>query len=232
MKKGLILFFIVIIIQSCGVDLDVLEYADTEPIDDGIDILLIYPENESVINEGTNVSETESLLIFEWSNKGEDNFSPYNLQLINLNSNDTITYESLESESAITLQRDVEYSWFVTGILDSKSNTWSFYNNGPEIDSNGPIPAIAISPVSGASISQTSTTVNLIWQSEDPDNDISTHDLYFGEIEDPDVYETDITTSRYNDIPVEAGKIYYWKIVTKDSVGNESTSNIFTFSVG
>ncbi|MEP2279426.1 hypothetical protein [Maribacter sp.] len=232
MKKGLILFFVVTIIQSCGVDMDVLEYADTEPIDDGIDILLLYPENESVINEGINVTQTESRLIFEWSNKSENDYSPYNLHLINSNNNDTIIYESLESESAITLQRDNEYSWFVTGILDSKSSTWSFYFNGPDIDSSSSLAATAISPVNGASISQTSTTVNLIWKSENPDNDVTSHDLYFGEIEDPDIYESDITSSRYNDIPVEAGKIYYWKIVTKDSAGNESTSEVFSFSVG
>jgi len=41
-----------------------------------------------------------------------------------------------------------------------------------------------------------------------------------------------VSETRFDDIPIEAGKIYYWKIVTKDSVGNESTSEVFTFSVG
>jgi len=232
MKKALTLILIIMTFHSCGVDFDVLEYSSLETIDDGFDILLLFPENDSEINEGEIVSETESRVVFEWASKNNNNLSPYSVQLINLTSNDTITYESLESESAIILERNIRYSWSIAGISNSKSDTWEFLNIGPEINSFSPLPAFAISPVSGASISQTSTTVNLIWKSEDPDNDIVSHDLYFGETEDPEILDTDIIGSRYNDIPVEAGKTYYWKIVTKDSSGNESISEVFTFSVG
>lgn len=229
MKKGLILLLAVTILQSCGVDLDILEYTDA---DNGINILLLFPENDSNCTDGIIVSDTESELIFEWEYEGDSDFSPYSLQLIDLSNNDTIVYESLETESAIILQRNVSYSWSVTGVLNSKSETWSFYNVGPGDELTAPLPAKAISPVSGASISQTSTTVNLIWKSEDADNDIIGHDLYFGETEDPELFVENITGSRYNDIPVVAGNFYYWKIVTKDSAGNESISPIFTFGVG
>lgn len=212
-------------IQSCGVDSDVLEYAK-----DQINIALIFPEDDSECTEGIIVSATQSELIFEWSD--DNNNSPYIVHLTNLLSSQTDLIESNDTNVPITLDRGVAYSWYVTGKINTSSEIWNFYNEGPGLESSIPYPATAISPVSGASISQTSTTVNLIWKSEDPDNDIVSYDLYFGEAKDPQLYGRNIPETRFNDIPVEAGKIYYWKIITKDSIGNESTSEVFTFSVG
>jgi hypothetical protein len=219
------LIFIFIVIQSCGVDSDVLKYAQKN-----INLFLVFPENDSECTAGIIVSDTESELIFKWVD--ENNHGPYILHLTSISNSQTELYESETTEVAITLERGVTYSWYITGKFNSSSEIWSFYNEGPGLESTIPFPATAISPVSGSSISQTSTTVNLIWRSEDLDNDIVSHDLYFGEVKDPELYGTDIIETRFDDIPVEAGKSYYWKIVTKDSVGNESTSPIFTFSVG
>ncbi|WP_282050976.1 hypothetical protein [Maribacter aquivivus] len=225
MKKSGFLIFLLLTIQSCGVDSDVLEYAK-----DQINITLIFPEDDSECTEGIIVSDTQSELVFEWSDENDN--SPYIVHLTNLVSSQTELIESNDTDVAIILDRGVAYSWYVTGKINSSSEIWSFYNEGPGLESTIPYPAIAISPVSGASISQTSTTVNLIWKSEDPDNDIISYDLFFGEAKDPQLYGTDVTDTRFNDIPVEAGKTYYWKIITKDSIGNESTSEVFTFSVG
>lgn len=225
MKKSGFLVFLLLIIQSCGVDSDVLEYSK-----DQINITLIFPEDDSECIEGIIVSDMQSELVFEWSDENDN--SPYIVHLTNLVSSQTEFIESDNTDVAITLDRGVAYSWYVTGKIDSSSEIWSFYNEGPGLESAIPYPATAISPVSGASISQTSTSVNLIWNSEDPDDDIVAYDLFFGEAKDPQLYGTDVTEKRFNDIPVEAGKTYYWKIVTKDSIGNESTSEVFTFSVG
>ncbi|MDO6472193.1 hypothetical protein [Maribacter sp. 1_MG-2023] len=225
MKKSGFLVFLLLILQSCGVDSDVLEYAK-----DQINITLIFPEDDSECTEGIIVSDTQSELVFEWSDENDN--SPYIVHLTSLVSSQTELIESDNTDVSITLDRGVAYSWFVTGKINSTSEIWNFYNEGPGLKSTIPYPATAISPVSGASISQTSTSVNLIWNSEDPDDDIVSYDLFFGEAKDPQLYGTDVTETRFNDIPVEAGKIYYWKIITKDSIGNESTSEVFTFSVG
>ncbi|MDP2527704.1 hypothetical protein [Maribacter dokdonensis] len=225
MKKSGFLVFLFLILQSCGVDSDVLGYANDE-----ISIMLIFPENDSECTEGIIVSDSQSELVFRWED--EFNNSPYTVHLTNLLSSQTKLILSDTTEVAIILDRSVAYSWYVTGKTNSSSEVWNFYNEGPGLESSIPYPASAISPVTGASISQTSTTVNLVWSSEDPDDDIISFDLYFGESEDPPLFFEDINASRYNDIPVEADKTYYWKIVTKDSVGNESTSEVFTFSVG
>ncbi|WP_291960868.1 hypothetical protein [Maribacter sp.] len=225
MKRSGFLVFLFLLIQSCGVDSDVLEYANDE-----INITLIFPENDSECTEGVIVSETQSELVFKWEDNNDN--GPYTVHLTNLLSSQTEFILSDATEVAITLDRGVAYSWYVTGKVNSSSEIWTFYNEGPGLESTIPYPATAISPVSGATISQTSTTVNLIWASEDPDNDIISYDLFFGEVKDPELYGTDLTETRFNDIPVEAGKVYYWKVVTKDSVGNESTSEVFNFSVG
>ncbi|MDF4204146.1 hypothetical protein PXD56_14325 [Maribacter sp. SA7] len=225
MKKSGFLVFLFLLIQSCGVDSDVLEYANDE-----INITLIFPENDSECTEGVIVSETQSELVFKWEDNNDN--SPYTVHLTNLLSSQTEFILSDATEVAITLERGVAYSWYVTGKVNSSSEIWTFYNEGPGLESTIPYPATAISPVSGATISQTSTSINLIWRSEDPDDDIVSYDLYFGEVKDPELYGTDVTETRFNDIAVEAGKVYYWKVVTKDSVGNESTSEVFNFSVG
>lgn len=225
MKRSGFLVFLFLLIQSCGVDSDVLEYANDE-----INITLIFPENDSECTEGIIVSETQSELVFKWEDNNDN--GPYTVHLTNLLSSQTEFILSDATEVAITLDRGVAYSWYVTGKVNSSSEIWTFYNEGPGLESTIPYPATAISPVSGATISQTSTSINLIWRSEDPDDDIVSYDLYFGEVKDPELYGTDVTETRFNDIPVEAGKVYYWKVVTKDSVGNESTSEVFNFSVG
>lgn len=225
MRKSLLLVLLGVFIFSCNADMDVLEYAEKK-----INITLSFPDNDSDCTEGVIVSKTQSELIFEW--EGTEENGPYTVHLTNEATNTTDAYESNTAELAIVLDRGVIYSWYVTGSLNSSSELWSFYNAGPGLESTIPLPATAISPVSGASISQTSTTVNLIWKAEDFDDDIIGYDLYFGELNDPPLLSSDITDSRFNDIQVTVGKTYYWKIVTKDSVGNESTSQVFNFTVG
>jgi len=225
MRKIWHLLILLLSISSCGVDLDVVEL-----IQPTISIELIFPENNSECTEGIVISEEQSELIFLWSD--ENNSGLYTVHLINIITQETRQLESSATELPIILERGVPYTWFVTGTRNRQSETWSFYNEGPGLDSFIPFPATAVSPVSGATVSQTSTSINLIWTAEDLDADIVGYDVYFGQNADPDLLETDVTESRFNNVPVSEGNTYYWKIVTKDSIGNESISNIFSFTVG
>ncbi|WP_430426592.1 hypothetical protein [Maribacter litoralis] len=227
MRKTIIFlsYILAIGIYSCGVDSEVLEFQKST-------IKLLYPEDNSEVTDGTILTDSTNTLVFEWEFLDNTENHLFIIELINLDNDITEIYESNSNEASIPLQRNHNYSWQVTDSIHNISLVWTFKNIGPWDTSVAPLPATAISPVSGASISQTSTTVNLIWKAEDEDNDILKFDLYFGESENPAILHEDINASRYNGIPVEAGKIYYWKIVTKDSVGNESTSEMFNFSVG
>ncbi|WP_051941750.1 hypothetical protein [Maribacter forsetii] len=225
-KKIIFLIFITFFgISSCGVDSEVLEYQKST-------IDLLYPEDNTEVTDGIILTDSTNTLVFKWEFLDHSENHLYFIELVNLDNNIIEIYESNNNEATIPLQRNHNYSWQVTDSIHNSSLVWKFKNTGPWDTSIAPLPATAISPVSGASISQTSTTVNLIWKAEDEDNDIIGYDLYFGTAEDPELLVSDITTSKYDDLPVEAGKIYYWKIVTKDSSGNESISEVFNFSVG
>lgn len=228
MKKGILTFVLFCFLLACGADLDLLENIVLEQ-----QVNLVFPENVSECTEGTIITDTKSEVVFKWARLTE-NTNTYNVNLTNLNTNTIVLFETNDTELPITLERGTPYSWFVSYASSDYpiSEIWSFYNAGPGLDSYLPFPATAVSPVSGASISSTSTNVNLIWKGEDLDDDIIGYDLYFGIEENPPLLAEDIEATRYNDIPVTAGLQYYWKIITKDSVGNESESEIFTFTVG
>lgn len=228
MKKKLGLFFITIVLVNCSADSDLVDILAPSTI-----INLTFPENLSECTEGTLVSETESELTFLWEKN--DKVKTYKMTLTDLNSSNVQVLESDVPQLKATLTRATPYSWYISSASNPKkilSETWVFYNEGPGLETFAPFPATALSPVSGASISATSTVVNLRWKAEDLDDDISGYDLYFGENNNPELIETDLENPQFNNIPVTSGNTYYWKIVTKDSQGHESISAIFYFSVG
>jgi len=228
MRKVGIIMAIAVLFGNCSADSDLAEF-----LSPAISINLTFPENLSECTEGNLVSEIESELTFLW--EGVDQVETYKMTLTDLNTSRIQEFVSDEPLLTVILKRSTPYSWSISSATNPnkiRSETWFFFNEGPGTESFVPSPATALSPASGASISVTSTTVNLRWNSEDPDNDIIGYDLYFGENTDPGLLVSDLENNSYNDIIVTAGKTYYWKIVTKDRLGNESTSPIFNFTVG
>ena len=64
----------------------------------------------------------------------------------------------------------------------------------------------------------------------DIDNDIVSYDVYFDTVNPPVTLEGNTAASNI-DVTVAAGNTYYWRVVTKDSQGNNSQSEIFEFRV-
>ena len=222
---GLIIFSL---LQACESDSDLLDRLVPSAT-----INLTFPEHLSTCTEGTSISETESEVPFSW--EALENISTYKVHVTDLRTNEENVWESTENTLIISLMKGTPYSWYVTSVANPdkvRSENSIFYNAGPGLESFVPYPATAVSPVTGASISVTSTTVNLTWNASDEDDDIIGFDLYFGETDNPAIFEEDIEESRYFEIPVSAGQTYYWKVVTKDSAGHESTSPVFAFTVG
>ncbi|NNC35658.1 MAG: hypothetical protein HKO09_12340, partial [Croceitalea sp.] len=101
---------------------------------------------------------------------------------------------------------------------------------GPGIENYAPFPAEAVSPSRGANIA-TTTTVELAWSGSDVDDDIVSYEVFFG---------TDAATTNsigvtaeeaLPNVEVTSGIIYYWLVITTDSAGNTSTSEVFEFRV-
>lgn len=225
MKKSGCLLLLTTLLLSCGADLDIVE---RNGANSGLN--LVFPENNSECTEGISISETQSELVFVWTD--ENTTGPY---IVHLTNSVTSQKQQIVSDStafAIRLNRATPYAWYVSKADGSESEVWVFYNEGPGLESFVPFPATSISPVSGATISQNSTSVNLIWDAEDVDGDIVGYDLYFGEDNEPPLLAENIEIKRYNNVPVTAGKTFYWKIVVRDALGNESISSVFSFTVG
>lgn len=104
----------------------------------------------------------------------------------------------------------------VTGDL------WSFsINNPPEIDD--------LSPSNGAS--ETTRTVELVWNGVDSDNDNLTYSVYFGTTPSPSLLATGLEEPSYS-VPtlLEHGTTYYWKVEGNDGFDIVQTT-VHSFAV-
>ncbi len=224
MKKINILL-IVLLIFGCS----------NEPVEQNtnpVAVSLIFPDNNQECNQGVDVSATQSSVTFKWS--ASANTDSYDVVLKNLNTQNTTSHSSLTDELAITIQKGTPYSWYVISenlnvVETAQSETWKFYNAGDPIDSYAPFPADLVSPAMG-SILTGITTQSLSWFGSDIDNDIVSYDVYFGTANPPTMLEVNTASTSVN-VTVAAVNTYYWRVVTKDSQGNNSQSEIFEFKV-
>ncbi|RMZ49675.1 hypothetical protein EB822_11105 [Flavobacteriaceae bacterium PRS1] len=194
---------------------------------------LIFPDNNQECNQGIDVSGTNrSTVTFRWSASAKTD--SYDVFLKNLNTLSTISLSSLTTELAITIDKGTPYSWYVISknmkVLETaQSETWKFYNAGDPIASYAPFPADLIAPAMASTLTGI-TSQNLSWSGSDIDNDIVSYDVYF-DISNPPTALEGNTSSSNMDVTVAAGNTYYWRVVTKDSQGNNSQSEIFEFRV-
>lgn len=154
-----------ILLGACAADSDLVDASIPEK-----EILLTFPENQSDCTEGEFISETQSRVPFQW--ELVPNVSTYVLTITDLSTQENISRETDTSMVMIQLKRGTPFAWFVASKANptkERSETWSFFNEGPGPTNNVPQPAVANSPVDGAAISATSTEVNLRWSAEDAD---------------------------------------------------------------
>ena len=202
----------------------------TAEVNDPTAATLVFPIANSECTEGTNVTATESTILFQW-NKGNHKTS-YNLQLKDLKAGTTTSYSTVENSYSIKLKRGNPYAWSIISrsnktSVTASTSTWKFFNAGEGVSSYAPFPADAVSPVLGESV--TNGAITLEWDGNDIDNDIESYNIYFGETTSPVEYKTDVTVTTVENVVVEAGKTYYWSVSTKDEQGNISNSDVFSF---
>lgn len=232
LKYG-IFVFVILLVAACGGgdDNNTNPDPDPDPVAAPSAATLIFPDNNEECNEGVVINDTQSTVTFEWN--ASQNTDTYEVNLRNLNSNASSTTNSNTNSAGITLERGVPYEWFVVSKANgtnatATSSTWKFYNQGPGVENYAPFPAEAIYPGRGEAIAN-SATVQLEWSGSDVDNDITEYDVFFGTETDP----TNLLGST-SDTIIEATittGVYYWRVISKDSQGNSSQSEIFEFSV-
>ncbi len=205
------------------------EEGENPTANDKLKVNLQFPHKDALCNTGTDITPTQSTVVFEW--EASDIAESYTIFVTNLVDGSSIEEDSSEDKIGIVLNRATPYSWYVVSKNTSRtveSDTWKFYNAGEGVENYVPFPATINAPAMAADVN--AGNVTLRWTGSDIDNDIAGYDVYFGTNNNPDIYESDVTASELN-VSVTSATIYYWKIVTKDAIGNASDSGVFQFSV-
>ena len=224
---------ILLVVISLGVSCSEDDVVAPVVLPDATPVSLNFPVNNTECNEGIFISDTHSQVVFKWD-EGVNNDS-YVMYVMNLESGNLLPYKvPLNThEIAVTILRGAPYSWWVESIVSgnpvtTKSEVWKFYNAGLPKESHPPFPAEVVSPVMGASVESGNT--RLRWEGSDIDNDIVSYTVLLDTSETPTKSVGTATTNSIN-VEVSSDTIYYWSVISVDSVGNESISQIFQFKV-
>jgi len=194
---------------------------------------LIFPKNNQECNQGVAIPGTNTTnVIFSWE---KDIYADsYTLVLKDLSTQTESFFNSNTNELSTNLEKATPYSWYVISynsynLETVQSETWKFFNAGDAVTSYTPFPADAVFPeMAGTYIDLTS--LRLQWNGLDIDNDITSYDVYFDTTKPPTTLLSN-TIHNTMDVTVNAGNIYYWRVVTHDSSGNTSESEVFEFKI-
>ncbi len=191
--------------------------------------ILTFPDKDQECNQGDIISEKESRVTFRWEASAHTN--SYTIVLKNLDTNVVTEEQTSINSIALTINRNVAYSWNVISRSDktstaATSETWMFYNAGEGVEGYAPFPAEVIIPTMG---SQISSPVLLKWRGSDVDNDIDFYEVYLDTNNPPTTAQGTTTSTTLEDMALTAGTVYYWRIKTIDEIGSSSLSPVFEF---
>jgi hypothetical protein len=192
------------------------------------------PASNATCTVGRVLSATQSAVTFNWS--AAPNAENYDITIRNLLTATTVTQNTAATQLELTLLRNTPYAWYVTAktsktTTTSQSDTWKFYNAGLAATNYAPFPADLTAPLFNQNLTATAGKVTMMWTGSDVDNDISGYDIYLGTTLSNMVAVKSNQTIVGLDVMVTSGTLYYWKVVTKDSLGNNSTSVTNQFAV-
>ena len=197
--------------------------------------VLVAPASNAPCTEGQVVSATVSSIQFSWNSAA--NAESYEVHIKNLLNNTTSTQSTTTTQLSVNLDRGTPYSWYVVSkssktTTTAQSSTWKFYNADEGSVSYAPYPADQLVPSMGASVTAVDGKVSLSWVAEDADNDILNYDVYLGTSAANMIkIKEGLSMSTAGDVAVTSGSTYYWKVLTKDSKGNTSSSDVLSFKV-
>lgn len=197
------------------------------------EVFLTSPEDNDDCLISSSIEST-STVVFSW--EATSNAESYCLSIINMNIQDTVSFNTSKKSYSATLSVNVPYSWNVTAVNSSgetNSEFWDFYLSGTASNNYVPYPANLTSPTLGEIISANGTStvqVPFYWLGSDPDNNIISYNLYIDNTDASTLViasQTEMSALQ----TLERGKTYYWKVVTIDEVGNTSSSLVSSFYV-
>lgn len=194
--------------------------------------LLGLPENGQPCFLGTSVSDSQSKVSFSWTMAA--NTDSYELRVKNLLTGDSTRQSTTMPTASVSLLKNTPYSWYVVSksakvTVTAASDVWKFYNSGPGISVYPPYPAQLLSPANGAQFDiPANSMVQLQWAPAAGSSPVKEMNIYLGTTPDPG-YLAGTATGNTFTIYVSQKSLTYWKIVTKDQLGNTSTSQVYSF---
>ncbi|SDW84998.1 hypothetical protein SAMN05444411_102306 [Lutibacter oricola] len=229
MKKLIFLFSLLFLFNGCSESDSNPETPKTPTVAN-----LVFPFENYLCNEGSNLTLTESTVLFEW--EASEYTDSYELFITNLTSNKSSFYQISNTTLSVVILRGTPYEWYVISKSNSSSNTsqsetWQFYNAANGVQSYAPFPAEIISPAMAETITNSPSEITLDWEGRDVDDDIVAYDIYLGTETSPTLFKSNVSESILNNVSVSTNTIYFWKIVTIDSMNNKSYSTISQFKI-
>jgi hypothetical protein len=198
-------------------------------------VTLVFPNKNSECTTGRSLNLTTSEVEFMWM--ASDHTESYELRVTNLITNTTQTINTAAISAKLPIANGEPFSWLVrsknTKVTETAlSEIWRFYNAGFQT-TYAPFPAEVIEPKNGTSIfKDINNEVTLEWNGADIENDIDGYELYFSTTSPPESLIASPSSDQNSEkVSVTSNATYYWKVITKDSEGNNSDSGIFTFKV-
>lgn len=235
--KSIFLFIMVCCLLSCGSkSKDPKPPTPPDPVpptNETTKAVLVTPAKDEACTTGISLNSTTNRITFKWiaSAFAKD----YTITAKNLVTSELTSATTTDTQIDLVLTKNVAYTWSVktksslnTNVVDS--DVWRFYNAGEATSSYAPYPADLTAPAMDAKLSATSTKTDLTWKGADPDADILNYDIYFGTTTSPPLFKSDYTSTTLS-VTISSTNTYYWKIVTKDKLGNKSESPIYKFGV-
>lgn len=220
MKKEALFFAALLLLLSCK-----------DPIPDPVAAQLQFPEdNLSCLY--VRVDDANANVIFQWVLA--DHTDRYSLAVENSETGQTYRQSTEGNQITLNLRRGYPYQWKVTSSSDASavqtdSETRRFYLERQQQANHIPFPATLLSPAVNETIALTNGQYTFRWGGLDLDNDISHYSLRLGS------QSSSLSTVAENIDPtsftqaLEPRATYFWQIVTHDTAGNTSRSQIGQF---
>lgn len=117
----------------------------------------------------------------------------------------------------------------VTLVVYNENDGYVDETSSARMQSNSP-PFIPYDPVPSNNEKDVNIGIDLSWKGGDPDGDIVTFDVYFGNNNPPPKKSDNQSSSEYNPGILDYHTTYYWKIVAWDEHGLKSEGPIWEFT--
>jgi len=205
--------------------------------------ILEFPNNNEICTEAKDLTlQNTNTITFRWKgNASATNSINYEVILNDKDNNTERRLTTTQSSANVIFDIDGlrpggEYKWQVIASKEgsdqnASSPEWTFFNAGIAEESYAPKPAIPVSPRRNEVLASSTTSVTLEWIGNDQDNDIKEYDILFGTLNGVQTSETVQNNNTSKIVPVATGTIYSWRIITRDELGNTSSSALFKFAV-